>query len=54
MKIILAVLISLTANLSAQWLVLKPTEFEPLTKLPWEYKDAALEGVLRTTRPVKD
>jgi hypothetical protein len=46
MKVIFAVLIFLTANLSAQWLVLKPTQFEPLTSLPWEQKDATLDKVL--------
>lgn len=46
MKIALAGLIVFTSPLSAQWLVLKPTEFEPLTSLPWEQPDATLEKVL--------
>src|SRR5688572_24616791 len=48
MKVFLAVLRILTANLPAQWLVLKPAEFEPLTSLPWEQQEPTLEKVLNS------
>jgi hypothetical protein len=46
MKAIAAILMLLTTKLAAQWLVVKPAEFEPLTSLPWHVEDATRETVL--------
>jgi hypothetical protein len=46
MKAIATILMLLTTKLAAQWLVVKPAEFEPLTSLPWHVEDATRETVL--------
>lgn len=46
MKALLVVLLLLTASVRAEWMVLKPTEFEPLTSLPWSDESAPMDKVL--------
>ncbi len=46
MKAIIAALMFSTATVLAQRLDWKPTDFEPLTDLPWKRPDATLETVI--------
>jgi hypothetical protein len=46
MKVLLAALLLATTDVLAQWSAIKPVEFEPLTSVPWDAKDATMDAVL--------